>query len=214
MPGAVQTFGHRVFSALYDRFLANSERAGLAARRHELLAAAHGATLELGAGTGLNLRHYPPAVSRLVLLEPSPPMAARLRARVAAQAGDRAVEVVEGGGEALPFADDEFDTVVATLVLCTIPDPAAALREVGRVLRPGGELLFLEHVRSQDPAAARWQDRLETPWSWIGAGCHCNRDTLATLHASPLTVDRVRDDRVPKALPLVRPMIVGAARAT
>jgi ubiquinone/menaquinone biosynthesis C-methylase UbiE len=203
----------RLFAFGYDRFLAGAERAGLSDRRHELVAEARGATLDLGAGTGLNLRHYPPAVERLVLLEPSPFMAAKLRERVGREAGGRPVEVVEAGGEQLPFGDDEFDTVVVTLVLCTIPDPAAALREVARVLRPGGALLFLEHVRSPDPGLARWQDRLERPWMAFGNGCHCNRDTLAILQASPLTVERVRDDKIPKTAPLVRPMIVGAARS-
>jgi SAM-dependent methyltransferase len=217
MAGAVRSLWDRVFASLYDRVMAASEREGLSAKRHELLADARGVTLELGAGTGLNLDHYPANVDRLVLLEPSPHMAAKLRARLAAQPGgpDRpAVEVVEAGGETLPFADDEFDTVVATLVLCTIPDPAAALREVARVLKPGGELLFLEHVRSGEPRVARWQDRLETPWKWVADGCHCNRDTLAALNASPLAVERVRDDQLPKAMPLVEPLIVGAARAT
>jgi ubiquinone/menaquinone biosynthesis C-methylase UbiE len=204
----------RVFAFGYDRFLAGSENAGLSDRRHELLAAARGATLDVGAGTGLNVRHYPPAVERLVLLEPSPFMAAKLRSRVAAEAAGRTVEVVEAAGEALPFPDDEFDTVAVTLVLCTIPDPAAALREVARVLRPGGALLFLEHVRSPEPAVARWQDRLERPWAWVGNGCHCNRDTLATLEASPLSVEEVHHDDFPKSPPLVRPLIVGSARAS
>jgi ubiquinone/menaquinone biosynthesis C-methylase UbiE len=204
----------RVFASGYDRFLAGSERAGLSDRRRELVSEARGATLDLGAGTGLNLRHYPESVSRLVLLEPSAFMAAKLRERIQREVvAPRSVEVIEAGGERLPFGEAEFDTVVVTLVLCTIPDPAAALREVARVLRPGGTLLFLEHVRSPDPGLARWQDRLERPWVWFGNGCHCNRDTLATLQESPLAVERVSEDRIPKVVPLVRPMIVGAARA-
>jgi ubiquinone/menaquinone biosynthesis C-methylase UbiE len=204
----------RVFASGYDRFLSASEEAGLSDKRHDLVAAAHGVTLDLGAGTGLNVRHYPAAVDRLVLLEPSPFMAAKLRGRVAREAAGRAVEVIEAGGEALPFTDNSFDTVVVTLVLCTIPDPAASLREVARVLRPGGTLLFLEHVRSTDPGIARWQDRLERPWAWFGNGCHCNRDTLAILEASPLTVSDVRPDKMPKAAKFVRPLIVGTARAS
>jgi ubiquinone/menaquinone biosynthesis C-methylase UbiE len=220
MASSIGNLRDRLFAAVYDRMTGASERAGLADLRHGLVADARGATLDLGAGTGLNLRHYPPAVERLVLVEPSPFMAAKLRERVAearpssSEAGPGRVEVVQAGAEAMPFADDEFDTVVVTLVLCTVPDPAVALREVARVLRPGGTLLFLEHVRASEPGVATWQDRLERPWSWIGNGCHPNRDTLATLNASPLSVESVRDARLPKAPPIVRPLIVGTARAS
>jgi SAM-dependent methyltransferase len=122
-------------------------------------------------------------------------------------------EVVEAGAEGLPFPDDRFDTAVATLVLCTVPDPSAALAELARVLRPGGRFLFLEHVRSTDPRLARWQDRLERPWELFGAGCHCNRDTPATIGASPLELEGVERGSIPRAVPLVRPMVVGTARA-
>jgi ubiquinone/menaquinone biosynthesis C-methylase UbiE len=97
------------------------------------------------------------------------------------------------------------------LVLCTVPDPSAALTEITRVLRPSGRLLFLEHVRSDQPGLARWQDRLEKPWRFLGDGCHCNRDTVATIEASPLTVERVEHDRLPKAPPLVKPLVRGSA---
>jgi ubiquinone/menaquinone biosynthesis C-methylase UbiE len=201
----------RGFAALYDRMLAGTEDAGLRDRRRELLSEAEGATLELGAGTGLNLDLYPAAVTELVLTEPSEHMARRLRERAAAEA--RAVEVVESPAERLPFPDDRFDTVVGTLVLCTVDDPARTLAEVNRVLRPGGRLLFLEHVRSDDPRVARWQDRLERPWRFMGAGCHCNRDTPATLEASPLRVERLDHGMLPKAPPIVRPLILGDARS-
>jgi SAM-dependent methyltransferase len=211
MPGRLYeaTWG-RLFAAGYDAFLGASERAGLHDERRRLLAAARGATVEIGAGTGLNLELYPPAVTELVLTEPSPHMAARLRARTSAAGRGT---VVEAPAERLPLDDDRFDTAVATLVLCTVPDPDAALREVRRVLRPGGRLLFLEHVRSREPRLARWQDRLETPWRLFGAGCHCNRDTQATIEAARLDVERVDRGELPKVLPLVRPMIVGSARA-
>lgn len=119
--------------------------------------------------------------------------------------------MVDGGDERLPFPDASFDTAVATLVFCTIPDPGAALAEIARVLRPGGRLLFLEHVRAADPRVARWQDRLERPWGWFGRGCHPNRDTLATIEASELEVAEVEHDRMPTAPPIVRPLIAGAA---
>ena len=199
----------RVFALGYDLFLAASERAGLRARRQRLLSAASGATLEIGAGTGLNLGLYPGGVSELVLSDPSAHMAARMRAKLGADARTR---VVEASAERLPFDDDRFDTVVATLVLCTVPEPADALGEVARVLRPGGRFLFLEHVRARQPRLARWQDRLERPWRLFGAGCHCNRDTAASIDASPMRIEELERGEIPRAAPLVRPMIVGAAR--
>jgi ubiquinone/menaquinone biosynthesis C-methylase UbiE len=202
--------GNPVFAALYDRLMAGTERAGLADRRADLVAGARGATLELGAGTGLNLRHYPPAVTDLVLAEPDGHMARRLRARLA-EAG-RPAEVVEAPAEQLPFEDGRFDTAVVTLVLCTVRDPARALDEIARVLKPDGRLLFLEHVRAPDGTRlARWQDRLERPWGWIGAGCHPNRDTIAALEASPLSVESADPGEMPKAPPLVRPLVAGVA---
>jgi ubiquinone/menaquinone biosynthesis C-methylase UbiE len=210
MPGRLYeaTWG-RAFAAGYDLFLAASERAGLHARRKRLLAAATGDTVEIGAGTGLNLGLYPPGVTELVLTEPSSHMAARLRSKLGPH--ERA-QVVEAPAERLPFEADRFDTAVATLVLCTVPDPAVALVEIARVLRPGGRFLFLEHVHAPEPRLARWQDRLERPWKLFGAGCHCNRDTAASIDASPLSIQELERGEIPRALPLVRPMIVGAAR--
>ena len=198
----------RAFARGYDFFLLQEEKAGLREMRAELLADASGRTLEVGAGTGLNLDHWPNAVTELVLTEPFGPMADQLRAKVAASG--REAEVVEAPGEALPFPDDSFDTVALTLVLCTVPDPAAALREIARVLKPGGRFLFLEHVRAEEPGLARWQDRLHGPWYAFGHGCHCNRDTLATIKSSPLEVDSAERGAIPKAVPLVRPMLRGA----
>jgi SAM-dependent methyltransferase len=146
-----------------------------------------------------------------VLTEPDPHMTKRLRKR--AEAAARPVEVVEAGGELLPFEDDSFDTAVATLVLCTAPDVPGTLREIARVLRPGGRFLFLEHVRSPDAKTAKWQDRLETPWTYLADGCHPNRDTLAAIRGSGMTVESTHDDKLPKAPPLVRPLLIGSARA-
>lgn len=198
----------RIFAATYDRMLAEQEEAGVRERRAKLLAGARGRTLELGAGTGMNLEHYPDAVGELVLTEPFGPMARRLRERVAASG--RAAEVIETGAERLPFDDSSFDTVVSTLVLCTVEDAGAALAEVRRVLRPDGRLLFLEHVRSDDPGVARWQDRLERPWRFVGHGCHPNRDTVAAISGT-LSIEELERDRLPKAPPIVRPLVVGSA---
>ena len=136
-------------------------------------------------------------------------MAKRLRETAAA--APRPVSVSEAPAERLPFADSSFDTVVSTLVLCTVPDPAAALAELARVLEPGGRLLFLEHVRAEDPGLARWQDWLEKPWRFLGDGCHCNRDTVATIESSPLRLEGVERGEFPKAPPIVKPLRWGTA---
>jgi ubiquinone/menaquinone biosynthesis C-methylase UbiE len=201
--------GNPFFAAVYDRLMASTERAGLADRRAALIADARGATLELGAGTGLNLRHYPDAVTELVLTEPDSHMARRLRSRLA-DAG-RPVEVVEAPAERLPLDAARFDTAVVTLVLCTVNQPAQALAEIARVLKPGGRLLFIEHVRADASGLVRWQDRLERPWGWIAGGCHPNRDTVGSLDASALRVESVEHGEMPKAPPLVRPLVVGVA---
>ena len=211
VPGRIyEATGGRLFAAVYDRMTASAEEAGLAEMRARVLAKAQGATLELGAGTGANLRHYPDAVTELVLTEPSEHMARRLREKVSADR--RTAQVVVAPAEQLPFEDGHFDTVVGTLVLCTADDPAAALREVARVLRPGGRLLFVEHVRAEDDAKlARWQDRLEGVWGYLAAGCHPNRDTLAAIEHAGFTVEGVEHGRFPKAPAIVRPLISGRA---
>jgi ubiquinone/menaquinone biosynthesis C-methylase UbiE len=194
---------------MYDRGLKGTEDAGLREMRRETLAAARGRTIDLGAGTGANLGLYPDAVTELILAEPDPHMVKQLRTKLA-QSG-RAAELVEAPAERLPFEDSSFDTAVFTLVLCTVPDPEAALAEAARILKPGGKLLFIEHVRAEDAGLARWQDRLEKPWRFAADGCHCNRDTVAKIEASPLTVERVERGRLPKAPPLVRPLVRGSA---
>lgn len=199
----------RLFAAIYDRGLKGAEDAGLREMRRETLAAARGRTIDLGAGTGANLALYPDAVTELVLAEPDPHMLKKLRVKVGKAGKD--AEVVEAPAERLPFEDSSFDTAVFTLVLCTVPDPGAAIAEAARVLKPGGKLLFVEHVRADDAGLARWQDRLEKPWRFVGDGCHCNRDTVASIEASPLAVEQVERGALPKAPPLVRPLVRGSA---
>ncbi|HET6997242.1 MAG TPA: class I SAM-dependent methyltransferase [Solirubrobacterales bacterium] len=199
----------RGFSTLYDRAFKATEEAGLREMRRRLLAAARGRVLELGAGTGANIELYPELVEELILAEPDPYMTKQLREKLAASG--RTASVEEAPAERLPFEDASFDTAVVTLVLCTVPEPKAAIAEIARVLKPGGQLLFIEHVRSQDPGLARWQDRLERPWRFLGDGCHCNRDTVATIAASPLELSDVRRDKLPKAPPIVEPLVQGRA---
>lgn len=156
--------------------------------RRALVADARGLVLEVGAGTGLNVPHYPPAVRELLLVEPAPAMRDVLLD--ATEAAEH-VRVVDGTGEALPAGDGSVDTVVGTFVLCSVDDPAAVLREVARVLRPGGRYLGLEHVRAASPVAARGQDLVAPAWRWAIRGCRCNQDAEALVTASPLRLESV-----------------------
>jgi ubiquinone/menaquinone biosynthesis C-methylase UbiE len=199
----------RVFAAVYDPVLWAGERAGMRARRRELLALARGRTLELGAGTGLNLPHYPGAVDELVLTEPAAPMRERLRGAV--RRSGRAATILDAAAERLPLDDGSVDTVVSTLVLCSVEQPVAVLDEISRVLAPGGQLLFLEHVRSDSARLAAWQDRLETPWRRFAEGCRPNRATVELIEAAGFEV-RHRRDETWRAMPaIVRPVVSGSA---
>lgn len=198
----------RVFAATYDPFLAAAERAGMGRHRHELLAHARGRTLEIGAGTGLNLQHYPRDLDDLVLAEPDPAMRGHLEGRVR-RTGSRA-RVIAAPAERLPLDSAAVDTVVATLVLCTVNDVEAALGEITRVLAPAGQLLLIEHVRSGSPRLARWQDRLATPWRHFAEGCRCNRDTEHAIGDAGFDLDA--DPAAWRAMPpIVRPLIIGRA---
>jgi ubiquinone/menaquinone biosynthesis C-methylase UbiE len=196
------------FAATYDRMSRKSEEAGLRDLRHGLLAEAGGSVLEIGGGTGANLPHYDGKVESLVVTEPEPAMLRRLQQKAREQAP--LAKVLQAPAEDLPFEDGSFDTVVSTLVLCGVDDQARSLREIRRVLRPGGQLLFLEHVRSDDPGLARFQDRM----NWLNrivVGCDCNRRTLAAIEATGFTVSRLEQTTIPKAPKFVRPSIIGAA---
>lgn len=203
----------RAFSAVYDRGFKATEEAGLRAMRRELLAQARGRVLELGAGTGLNIEHYPAEVEALTLVEPDPHMTKRLREKLTQTGKAAEISVVEAPGENLPFPDGSFDTVAVTLVLCTVPSPADTLAEVKRVLEPDGQLLFLEHVRAEDPGLARWQDRFERPWRFLGDGCHCNRDTVSAIAAAGFELGDVERGELPKAPSIVKPLVRGTARS-
>ncbi len=208
--------GHPFFAAIYDWLFDAPEKAGLREIRHELLARASGRTLEVGAGTGLDLPHYGEEVTELVLTEPDPHMAKRLREALAETPLASRAEVVEAPAESLPFEDSGFDTVVSGLVLCTVTDPRAAVGEIARVLRPGGRLLFLEHVRGPEGSTrGRWQDRLERPWGVFAGGCHPNRRTVEELEGSPLELEEVEMREFPTlTAALVRPLAVGVAVRT
>jgi ubiquinone/menaquinone biosynthesis C-methylase UbiE len=200
---------NKVFAAAYDRFMAKSEREGLAAHRETLLARASGDVLEIGGGTGANLSRYGLDVHSLTVTEPEQPMLRRLERHAQEQRPD--ARVLQAAAEDLPFEDGSFDTAVSTLVLCTVDDQPRALRELRRVLRPGGRLLFMEHVRSDDERVARWQDRLLGVNTRLCCGCHCNRPTLDGIRAAGFEVREVQNESIPGAPPWVRPLIVGEA---
>jgi SAM-dependent methyltransferase len=203
---------HPVFARYFHRASARLEQ-DVGTYRDELLAGVSGRVLEIGAGNGLNFRHYPPAVAEVVALEPE----AYLRGKAAEAAREAAVPVDVRDGVAAPlsYGDGSFDAAVASLVLCTVPDPERALAELHRVLVPGGELRFLEHVRADRPRKARVQRRLDRSGLWprMAGGCHCGRETLAAIEAAGFGVERVRRLDVGPRWSHTNPHVLGAARA-
>lgn len=201
-------WGH-VFAAIYDRMLGKTERAGLGEHRRALLAAATGDVLEIGGGTGANLEYYGDTVRSLTLVEPEKPMLKRLERHVEQRAPKS--KVLRAPAEDLPFNDASFDVAVSTLVLCTVDDVPRALRELRRVLRPGGKLLFIEHVRSDDEKLARTQDRMLPINVRIGHGCHPNRRTLDSIRDAGFEIARLERDTLKHTPKFIRPLIVGVA---
>jgi ubiquinone/menaquinone biosynthesis C-methylase UbiE len=202
------TLRTRFFALTYDRQMAGTEKAGLRAFREALLAGAKGHVIEIGGGTGANLPCYGPAVESLTITEPELPMLRRLERTV--REHRPAAKVLRAPAEDLPFDDHTFDVAVSTLVLCGADDQPRALRELRRVLRPGGQLLFFEHVRSDDPGTARLQDRV----NWLNrlvVCCDCNRPTLHSIQSAGFTITQIEHTTLPKAPKFVRPAIMGSA---
>ncbi|HEU5428592.1 MAG TPA: class I SAM-dependent methyltransferase [Actinocrinis sp.] len=187
---------HPWFAKFYSRVSVAMDRGGLAQYRSRLLDGLSGEVVEIGPGNGLNFRHYPPEVTRLVAVEPEPTLRALARQAADRVSQDVHIEVVGGVAEQMPLADASCDAVVVSLVLCSVPDQQAAFNEVRRVLRPGGEFRFMEHVRSRSRAAALGQRALDaTVWPLLGAGCHCSRETGEAVAAAGFqvsTMDRFR----------------------
>ena len=198
-------------AAAYDRFMRGSEEACLAQWRAELLRDLSGAVLEVGAGTGVTLPHYPRSIARLVLCEPDAHMQRKLKKK--ADAALRNIEISDASLDSLPFKAGEFDAVVCSLVLCSVPDQRAALAEIARVLKPGGRLVFLEHVAADGrPARLKWQRRIEPVWKRLMGNCHLTRRTEAAIAAAGFEIERIQRESIRKALPIVRPSIHGIAR--
>jgi len=197
-----------VFAALYDRIMRRGEQQMMGGCRAELLTNVRGRTLEIGAGTGANIPYYPDATEELILAEPFEPMRRRLERKLAES--EMSAQALGASAEALPLEKESVDTVVSTLVLCTVDFQDRALAEVARVLRPNGQLLFIEHVRSHSPRVARWQDRLETPWRHFAAGCRCNRDTIASIAGAGFSAEH-QDRHWEGAPPIVAPLVIGRA---
>lgn len=203
-----------LMAKVYERTCMAAEKAGLSDWRAGLLAGLEGSVLEVGAGTGLNLTHYPKAVTRLVLSEPDRHMRSALMRKRGAQLA-RSMEVVDGSLDRLPMGDASFDAVVATLVLCSVTDPARALAEIHRVLRPGGQYVFLEHVAAdphQEPRRYKWQGRIEPFWKRAMDNCHLRRQTDLYIREAGFDIERMERDSIPKAPPWVRPSVRGIAR--
>jgi ubiquinone/menaquinone biosynthesis C-methylase UbiE len=198
-------------AAIYDRMMRRTEAACLGQWRAELLRGLAGRVLEVGAGTGATLPHYPRSVSRLVLSEPDPSMARELRRKAAALNWDHA-EILGASLEALPFPAAEFDAVVGALVLCSVPRLDHALGEINRVLKPGGRFVFLEHVAAEDrPGRLRWQRRVEPVWKRLAGNCHLTRRTADVIAATGFEFLELRRESMRRAWPLVRPTIRGVA---
>jgi len=199
-------------AAVYDLWMRPAEEACLVRWRAELLSDVHGNVLEVGAGTGANLRHYRDAITRLVLTEPDQHMRRRLATRRDASAFPQA-EIADASVDRLPILSASLDVVVSMLVLCSVPNQRSALAEVFRVLKPGGSLVFLEHVAAdQRPARLRWQHRLEPVWKRVAGNCHLTRDTEQAIRTAGFHVERITRESMRKAMPFMRTCIRGVAR--
>ncbi len=201
--------GHPLFAAVFD-LIQRPAAPMIEPWRRRVVGEATGRVLEIGVGTGLNLPFYRMEhIERLVGLEPDPHM--RRRAAARARRLGIPLELVAAPAEEMPFEDQSFDTAVATHVFCSVANPERALREVFRVLRPGGTFRFLEHVRSADERAGRWQDRVTPLWRFVAAGCHPNRRTAEMIAAAGFAFEELERFEFAGGGP-VKPQAFGVAR--
>lgn len=195
MPGSYHS--HPIFARVSPWLSSAMERTGGAELRDQMLAGLSGQVIEVGAGDGMNFTHYPPEVSSVLAVEPEPYV--REIAQRRAAAAPVPVKIVDGVAESLPAGDGSFDAAVVSLVLCSVRDPRAVLAEVRRVIKPGGELRFLEHVRAQTPVLLGAQRVLGMVWPLLFGGCHLTRDTATAIRAAGFTIDRLGRLRFPDA---------------
>jgi ubiquinone/menaquinone biosynthesis C-methylase UbiE len=197
-----------ILAMAYDPFVWLAELVGMRSRRGALLSQARGRVLEIGAGTGLNVARYPDDIAELILTEPDSAMRRRLAHRL--HRHGRVARILDAPAERLPLADASVDTVVSTLVLCTVDDPESALREIARVLRQDGQLLFIEHVRASSRLLSVGQDWMFKPWRSFAGGCRCNQPTQDVMRACGFTISA--DEAVWRGMPaVVHPLVVGRA---
>ncbi len=203
---------HPVFAPLYNALTWAGERTTLGRWRSEALAPASGRLLVIGLGPGHDLAHLPPAVREVIALEPAAAMR-RISLRHIHRLARRSVHLVAGVGERLPLADASVDSVLSALVLCTVDDPAAVLREIARVLKPDGVLCVLEHVRGHDESRlGRWQDRAAPAWARVAGGCQPHRRTRDLIAAAGFDTSGLADRTLMLTVPLLNPTLIGAAR--
>jgi ubiquinone/menaquinone biosynthesis C-methylase UbiE len=203
---------HPIFARFFDR-LSSVMEPELGPQRDKLLAGLSGRVVEIGAGNGANFAHYPQTVTEVVALEPEPFL--RAKAEESARRAPVPVQVRDAVADELPLESASVDAAVASLVLCTVPDPSRALAELRRVLKPGGELRFMEHVRADHALKARVQQTLDRSriWPLIGGGCHCSRATVATIESAGYTVDEVESLALGPSWFVTNPHVVGRAHA-
>ena len=201
--------GHKWFASIYDRMMARAERSFMRSVREEIVGGARGRVLEVGAGTGANFAYYNDHAEEIIATEPDPFMLERAKRR--AEEVGRPMELRQASAEELPFEDGSFDTVVSTLVMCSVTDPARALSEVRRVLKPSGELRMFEHVRYEHAFGAFWQDIITPVWRWFAAGCHPNRDTASLVREAGFEFVRLE---LTNPLPLIPPMVFARPHIT
>ncbi len=205
--------GHKWFAAIYDRMAAPEERRFMGEVRAEVAGGARGKILEIGAGTGLNFPHYRDG-AQVIATEPDPYMRQRAQRRL--MESGKHIELHEASAEELPFESDSFDTVVGTLVMCSVAHPQRALAEIRRVLKPGGEYRFYEHVRYESAFGAFCQDAVLPVWRWFAAGCHPNRNTVQAIRNAGFNVLELEKSKpLPPVPPMVfaRPHVNGIARS-